>query len=1311
MSAFPSYRSLGQPKIFLLYGIVFSCSFCLGAQEPSAGPSQQETKTQPATKQTSASGVGPQALELKLQRPIKRELKGGETDRYEIRLKKGQFLRLVAEQEGIDVVLVLSDPGKKVLVQADSPNGNWGPEPASLIATSSGIFHAQVKSLDKNAAAGKYTITIAELRQPKPEDQTRIAAETALFAAAASATKTGDQSTQKTLELYEKARSLWRSLRDPYEEALCAYSLGLARSVEGESANYKQAMDDYSRALMLVRQTGDRRMEATILNSLGRLHNDHGEKEQALDYLNQAAALQHTLGDARGEAKALRNLGRVYDVLGEKRKALDYWNQALPLERGAGDQTEESATLNDIGGAYSQLGENEKAFDYLNKALSLTQKLGDQRDEAEVLTNIGHVYFTVGEMQKALEIDERALSLERTAGNRSGLAVVLNNLCTVHASLGEMQKAVEYCNQALAEHRAAGDRSGQTETLINIGVLYTYQGQNEKALEYFEEARTLNRAAGDRTAEATTLQNIGGVYADLGEKQKALEYFNQALPIERAIGNRQDEANTLNSIGGIYSLLGELQKALEHYLQALALQRAVDDRAGEATTLNNIGTIYDDLGEKQKAIEYYNQSLPLRRAAGDRSGEATSLNNIGYVYSELGEKQKALERFQQALALRRAIEDRAGEATVLNNIGGIYITLGEKQKALEQFQQALALRRAVGDHEGEAITLTNIANAYFKLGEKQTALEYLDQALPLARAVQDPISEGIILENMMGYWKAEKNPSLAIFFGKQSVNVYQQIRRNIQGLEAGVQKSFLESKASAYRDLGDLLIAQGRLGEAQQVLDLLKEEEYFEFVRGEEHAAGAKSKAIPLNPEEQSSREAYEKIAGQISAAGVEYSELRAKRSRTPEEEAHLAELKEKLTVANQEMGRFFKTLYVEFGKNAQANQVAENIREQAGGMQSIVRELGPGTVALYTLVGESRYSVIVITASTMQAREYPIAATDLRRKVATFLEALKNPTSDPLPASQDLYKILVEPIANDLKGAKARTLMWSLNDALRYVPMAALHDGKQYLVESYRNVVITPASTARLKDKVDVEKSSIAAMGVSKDYDGLGPLPAVPGELEHIVRDEKSRGAGGVLPGTLMLDDDFTESEMAKALDKHYPVVHIASHFVLQAGNETNSYLLLGGKEVGGKGYHLTLAELRDDPTLAFDGTELLTLSACQTGASGAALNGREVDGLGITAQQKGAKAVLASLWNVADESTAVLMADFYKQWLGTPGITKVGALRQAQLNMLHGASGANDAGAAPARGTENGADKKAARSYTHPFYWGGFILIGNWK
>jgi len=727
-------------------------------------------------------------------------------------------------------------------------------------------------------------------------------------------------------------------------------------------------------------------------------------------------------------------------------------------------------------------------------------------------------------------------------------------------------------------------------------------------------------------------------------------------------------------------------------------------------TLNNIGAVYQDLGKEQKALEFFNQALELRRALGERLDEAITLTNIGSVYGDLGEWQKALEYSRQALPLFRAVEYPSGEAAALNNIGAVYLKLDELEKALEYFNEALPLRRAVGDRSGEAVTLGNIGRVYEKLGERENAADYFIQALSLSQAVKSPLLEGSYFGYLSSHFKEEKDFSLAILLGKQAVNAYQQLRKNIQGLDKSLQKSFLESKADTYRDLGDLLIAQGRLGEAQQVLDLLKEQEYFEFVRGNDNLVAAKSQPVSLNPEEQSSHAAYEKIASQITALGMEYSDLRAQRSRTAEEERRLNELKDQLTLANQEMGRFFKTLYVEFGKNAQANQSAENVREQTSGMQTLVRELGPGIVALYTLVGESRYRVIIITGSTMQAREYPIAAADLRRKVAAFLEALKNPASDPLPVSQELYKILIAPIESDLRGAKAQTLMWSLNDVLRYVPMAALHDGKQYLVESYRNVVITPASIARLKDKVAVSDSSIAAMGVSKDYDGLGPLPAVPEELKHIIRDEKVAGAAGVQAGTVLLDDDFTETRMAGALDKHYPVVHIASHFVLQAGNETNSYLLLGGKDVGGKGYHLTLAELRDDPSLTFDGTELLTLSACQTGASGTALNGREVDGLGITAQQKGAKAVLASLWSVADQSTALLMADFYKQWLATPGSTKAGALRQAQLDMLHGTI-ANKSSTERGIGVKKANDKEPASSFSHPFYWAPFILIGNWK
>jgi len=280
-------------------------------------------------------------------------------------------------------------------------------------------------------------------------------------------------------------------------------------------------------------------------------------------------------------------------------------------------------------------------------------------------------------------------------------------------------------------------------------------------------------------------------------------------------------------------------------------------------------------------------------------------------------------------------------------------------------------------------------------------------------------------------------------------------------------------------------------------------------------------------------------------------------------------------------------------------------------------------------------------------------------------------------------------------------------------VPLAALYDGKQYLVERYRNVVITTASVGNLKDPPQVSSWRGVAMGVSKDYDGLGKLNAVPGELGSVVRSDKTPGSHGPVPGTILLDDSFTEASMETALDQHPPLVHIASHYVFHVGDDTKSYLLLGGKDTGGQAFHLTLADLRDDQRMDFKGVELLTLSGCQTAVGSKDTDGREIDGLGITAQRKGAKAVVATLWAVDDTSVGLLMATFYKLWVGTPGITKAEALQQAQLAVLRGtADPADTLRSAPASDAGASASKqRPASPYANPFYWAPFILIGNWK
>ena len=956
------------------------------------------------------------------------------------------------------------------------------------------------------------------------------------------------------------------------------------------------------------------------------------------------------------------------------RMAMQKYLASLPLWRTAGARYEEALTQHSIGFVYAQLGENQRALDYFNQALPLM----------------------------------------RAVANRAGEAAVLDNIGWVYSALGEKQKALDYYNQALPMWRAVGDRAGEAGTLSNIGFVYDALGEKQKALDYYNQALPLARAVGDRGGEADTLLTIGFVYDALGEKQKALDYFNQALALKRAVGDRDGEAAAVNSIGVVYDALGEKQKALDNYNQALPMWRAVGDRAGEARTLGSIGVVYVTLGENQKALGYYNQALPLQHAVGDRDGEARTVSNIGAVYVALGEKQKALDYYNQALPLERAVGDRAGEATTLNNIGWLYSTLGEKQKALDYYNQALPLERAVGNRAAEAKTLTHVGAVYDALGEKQKALEYYSQSLPLSRAVQDPLSEASTLALMMEYWKSLQNPSLAVLFGKQAIDRFQQVRRNIGGLEKEAQQSFLKSKEDYYRELAELLISQGRLPEAQQVLDLLKAEEYSDFTQRRGDTLST-TNPVALTPREEESNREYEQITGEITAIGEEWTQLHAKSPRSADEEHRYNELSDRLTAANQRLQSFLKTLYDSFGKGEQANAKVETINEQTAGLKTLVGELGAGTAAVYTLVLDDKCVMMVITPATRVPREIPISKSALRSKVFAFARALAGHDSeeDIQAKAQDLYNVLIAPIEKDLEGAQARTLVWSLDDVLRYVPLAALYDGKQYLVERYRSVVITMASVGNLKDKPQVGSWRGVAMGVSKDYDGLGKLEAVPDELASVVRSDKTPGSHGPVPGTILLDDSFTEAGMESALDQHPPLVHIASHYVFHVGDDTKSYLLLGGKDTGGQGFHLTLADLRDDQRMEFKGIELLTLAGCETAKGSNDSDGREIDGLGITAQRKGAKAVVATLWAVDDASVGLLMATFYKLWVTTPGITKAEALQQAQLALLHGATGAagtsqvSAAGASPASASE----PRPASHYANPYYWAPFILIGNWK
>jgi len=911
---------------------------------------------------------------------------------------------------------------------------------------------------------------------------------------------------------------------------------------------------------------------------------------------------------------------------------------------------------------------------------------------------------------------EQKLSQARAGRNRKEETSELVSLGSLQLQAGDTQKAEDYFNQALQIWHQVGNRNGEALALNDIGRAYGDLRHPQKALELFNHALPIWREAGNRRGEALTLNNMGRVYSDLGQEQQALDHFNQALPIWREVGNHHGEASTLNAMGRVYSDMGQEQKALELFNQALPYWREAADRNGEALTLDNLGRVYAGLGQGQKALDFYNQALPIWRATGNRHGEASTLNSIGRVYADLGQLPRGLEFYNQALPAWRDVGDRSGVALTLNNIGRVYADQGQKQKALELYYQVLPIWREVENPRGEAGTLTNIGLVYDNQAQPQKVLPNELAALSLAKSADDLDLQGKINASLMRYFRGQQRPEVAIFFGTGAVNSFQQMRRNISGLDKDLQSGFAQSKSATYRQLAELLVQADRLGEAEQVLDLLKEQELKEVVRGAN--GDPTGRTIVLTPEQQKAQselDTPEKAAVTLTALNMEYAELQAKASRTPAEEARLKELDARIEAGNGEVSAFFRnTLYTQLAHKVgteDANALLSREKSDVSQLQNTLAELGPRVLGIRLLLGEEHAYAIVVTPHSREKVELKATPAELRSKVLQVRDDLRTPTSDPKPHLAQLYAMVVAPLASQLAAVegggqdRVPTLLWSLDGVLRYLPMAALYDGKHYMAERFNNVLFTPESYGHMT-AASSPGLRVLAMGLTKSYGGLPALPGVMPELEAVVRDPAVPQSHGPMDGRLLPDEQFTLAALKMQLGSNFPVVHIASHFVLESGSAEEPYLMLGGENVGGaEGYALTLSKM-EDSTITFRGTQLLTLSACSTAKGDAAKDGLEMDSLGMIAQQKDAAAVLATLWDVNDASTSRLMSDFYSRWVKLPAGGKAEALRQAQLAFLYGSGASSKA----ERGSKIEQEPHTA-SYAHPFYWAPFVLIGNFQ
>jgi CHAT domain-containing protein len=370
----------------------------------------------------------------------------------------------------------------------------------------------------------------------------------------------------------------------------------------------------------------------------------------------------------------------------------------------------------------------------------------------------------------------------------------------------------------------------------------------------------------------------------------------------------------------------------------------------------------------------------------------------------------------------------------------------------------------------------------------------------------------------------------------------------------------------------------------------------------------------------------------------------------------------------------------------------AINIENTQDLLSTVAQQRGDVAALIYPVLFDDRIEILVIppkdkgkpfSRTTVAANQQTIqdVITDYRNNLRDV------GSNDYLEQSQQLYDWIIRPIEKQLSDLKINTLVFAMDSGLRVTPPAALHDGKQFLIERYAIANIPALRATRIEER-NRKATRVLAMGLTESVQGFSALPSVDIEIKTI--------SGDLLKGNAFLNKEFTVNNLQNQRQQGvYNILHLGTHAQFVSDTNKDSFIQFWDSRL----------QLSQIPKLRFDDPviDMLTLSACQTAVG----NNLGISGLAV---ESGARSVLASLWEVSDAGTAPLMISFYKAFPDADN--KAQAMRQAQLSLLSGKV-LIDQG--KILGIEGFPDIPLPAGLglidlRHPFYWSSFILVGNW-
>jgi CHAT domain-containing protein/Flp pilus assembly protein TadD len=954
--------------------------------------------------------------------------------------------------------------------------------------------------------------------------------------------------------------------------------------------------------------------------------------------------------------EVLAHARRLYSEEGA-RAALPEFEKALALFRKEGDRNGEAITIGLIGNCYKKFGEHAKALEYLQRALAMKRELGDRVEEGKTLSHLGLLYWEMGQYPQAIEHFNKAIAIGHELGDRILEASARNNLGLVYDELGDYRRSLDEYNQALELYKGTDFERGISDTIGNIGGKHLLLGEYAQALTYYQQSLAIDERLKLKPAITVDLENIALCYVGLGRAQEAIQTLDRALSLAKAVGLKKEEADCQKAKGSALMQLGRYTEALDWYRQArqtyeqVGLKDEPEFKQQLIEALGDLGNLEVRLGDVASAEKDFRRAIEISEAIKHPRGVTINLIALGDLEWRRKRFPEAAALYRQALARAREADDRASTASALIQLALTHRDLKQLEEAAQEAKQAREMAQATQARPLEVQALYAQGEIARARNRNEEALNYYSSGEDIVRETGDP--------ELMWRLNFGRGQSLeALKRNQDALAAYQDAVKTIELVRSGLRQErfragYLEDKYQVYVALVELLLRLGHADEAFVFAEKLRARSYLDMLsRGRP----------PIR--NQTQRQTETALQNRVRELQHKLEEESAKPS--PDQKRQALDLFSKEL---DDAERDYETFLDDLRRTDPAYAAVRALSVPSG--KEVEQRLTANTALIEYVLGEQNLVIFVLTSEGLRAKTVPLRALDLEARVDTLRDLMlhKNTNEWKLPAA-NLYRTLIAPIeeAGWLQGIKQLYII--PHAILHYVPFAALKKGdgnpSRFLLDDYVLAYLPAAATLVYSDKPTRSSNSVLAMAPSST------------RLQYTLRESQS--VSELFPGqhTLLLGSRATESSF-KRLAERYDVIHLATHGYFNKLNPLLSGVMLepDAQEDGRLEVHEIL-ELKLN-------AELVTLSACDTalgsGYFAEVPAGDDLLGLTRAFLFAGTPSVMASLWEVNDRSAVQLMHSFYGQLRNSDKAT---ALARAQREM------------------------RARGPYRHPYYWGGFTLVG---